>query len=172
MQLVDHLALAVAQSQRTWRTCRSHGSTVEFVKLEPASCCLGGRRAGCDRHQLGDVLLDHRTLGNTDRVSDVGVVSSSFALFWHLFRRGWRFVFLLSTLVLRRLSSSWTPESQHGFSQHTGENTPAMVDAIRLFDCLWPPPCCACELGQRVSRERALDTSLGLFVLWQGVLTR
>ena len=70
-------------------------------------------------------------LGRTDRVSDVGVVSSSFVLLGNL-STALRFRYL--AFVLIRLSTGWTPpsETQHGFSR-TNENVPAMT--IRLFDC-------------------------------------
>ena len=111
---------------------------------------------------------------NADRVSGVGVVSSSFV---HLgtFFDGTGASCSLWTPVLIRLSTSWTPpppETQHGFSHPTNENALAMVDTIRLFNCLWPLPCCACGSGQRVLREMELDTSQEMFELWLGASKR
>ena len=112
-------------------------------------------------------------LGNTDRVSGVGVVSSSFVLLGTKTHEPDRLEFgrsdarlqtsvaffdLAGAPVSGRLSTSWAPPSvsRHECSQHIVEHAPAMVDTIRLLDCLWPPPSCACDSGERVLRERGL----------------
>ena len=100
---------------------------------------LGGSRPGCGKSCRLEPLLGTKT-HDPDRL-EFGWSSSPLQTF---------LAFFLSSPVSTRLSQSWTLPSisRHGFSQHIGDNASALVDTIRLLDCPWPPPCCACEVGE------------------------
>ena len=107
-----------------------------------------GSRSGSDRRQIGHVLWITEPFRNTDRVSDVGVVSSSFVHLGTFFDGTGTSLSTDFRSVLVKMHWRWL--------------TPFVCSLVS------GRPHAARVEGQRVLEEMELDTSLYMCELWLG----